>query len=627
MKKILPILTILSLPVALCACNDDHEKANTSFDAYQHNIANFQNYFKEYSTASDSQLNKLVLNKYRLNLTLPEDAKLVNGLANEQPKTDTKQTTEQSNNNNANQAKIVPNTANQTNTSEANTETPALDEQQPTTLPDNSQDRPIVDSPTVQPAKILVDTNNVNVDALNDTTNQDNINNNNTTDSNSTNNSTTITDKNADKTKTTTDNGSSGTTTNTNKTTNTNISTLYSLTADVDEQCNQFCELKKQLNNAIIETQNLIDKVNNNEIELTNEQCMFLTEQSSQLKALGKRLTTATTELSFSVSDLGKIINTGGSYDQLAMKYLLVLDNLYNGNDMLENGIYQLNMINQLMNMSAPVPGNNIGRILYGFRQNNNAPIIYDYLIDKDGNLTQNQTNNADTDSNKTTNNNQTSEQSGKNQNDEHITKDIIKDNDETKSNNSTKRPRLTPNIDTYGNYKSNIDTFFNTALLNRYGMNGFNNGYGYGGYGGYGGAFGGLNGFGNPMQNANGLYAGNGFGNAYNPYMAYNNLNKNNYYAAPDNVLTNATDGVQNQLNTQDNQTAQNKVIKPKFKFTKNIDTYRDANTPTPKQRFAKIKSSVNSFFSKFKKPNKDDIKNPVYRLEPGEETTTNES
>ncbi len=623
MKKILPILTILSLPVALCACNDDHEKANTSFDAYQHNIANFQNYFKEYSTASESQLNKLVLNKYRLNLTLPEDAKLVNGLADEQVKAGTKQTTEQSNNKNNNRAKIVPNNANQTNTSEANTETPALDEQQPTTLPDNSQDRPIVDAPTVQPAKILVDTNNVNVDALSDTTKQDNVNTNNTTDSNSTDNNT----QNTDKTDTTTDNTSSGTTIDTNKTTNTSISTLYSLSADVDEQCNQFCELKKQLNNAIIETQNLIDKVNNNEIELTNEQRMFLTEQSSQLKALGKRLTAATTELSFSVSDLGKIINTGGSYDQLAMKYLLVLDNLYNGNDMLENGVYQLNMINQLMNMSAPAPGNNIGRILYGFRQNNNAPVIYDYVIDKDGNLTQNQTDNNTTDSNTTTNNNQTSEQSTNNQNDEHITKDIIKDDDETKSNNSTKHPWLTPNIDTYGNYKSNIDTFFNTALLNRYGMNGFNNGYGYGGYGGYGGALGGLNGFGNPMQNANGIYAGNGFGNTYNPYMAYNNLNKNDYYSAPDNVLTNTTNGVKNQLTTQDNQTTQNKVVKPKFKFTKNIDTYRDANTPTPKQRFAKIKSSVNGFFSKFKKPNKDDIKNPVYRLEPDEEVSTSES
>ena len=133
------------------------------------------------------------------------------------------------------------------------------------------------------------------------------------------------------------------------------------------------------------------------------------------------------TELGFSVSDLGKIINTGGSYDQLAMKYLLVLDNLYNGNDMLENGIYQLNMINQLMNMSAPVPGNNIGRILYGFRQNNNAPVIYDYLIDKEGNLKQNQTNNTDTDSKTTPNNNQTSEQSAKNQNDEHITISVVK--------------------------------------------------------------------------------------------------------------------------------------------------------------------------------------------------------
>lgn len=622
MKKILPILTILSLPVALCACNDDHEKANTSFDAYQRNIANFQNYFKEYSSASDSQLNKLVLNKYRLNLSLPEDSKLVNGLTDTQAKTANQLP---SNANNNEQVKIVPN-GNQTNVSETNTETPALDEQQPTTLPDNSQDRPIVDTPSVQPIKPLADTNsakkNNTFNANLNTNTNENIIDNNIDNSNQTNkkdetvsNDTSSTDN----TNNVSDNADS-TNKTTSEQTSTSISTLYSLTADVDEQCNQFCELKKQLNNAITETQNLIEKVNKNEIELTNEQRMFLTEQSAQLKALGKRLTAATTELSFSVSDLGKIINTGSNYDQLAMKYLLVLDNLYNGNDMLENGIYQLNMINQLMNMQAPVAGNNIGRILYGFRQNGNAPVIYDYVIDKDGNLTQNSTNN---DNNNETDSTATDNTDNANQSSDQNNNGATKDVKDTNTSNTTKHTWLTPNIDTFGNYRSNIDTFFNTALLNRYGMNGFNNGFGYGGYGAYGG----LNGFASPMQNSNNFYGGNGFGNAYNPYIAYNNLNKNDYYAAPDNVLTNTTNGVQNQLNTQDNQQTQNKTVKPKLKFTKNIDTYKTANTPTPKQRFAKIKDSVNGFFAKFKKPKKDDIQNPTYRLEPAENSSTDES
>ena len=71
--------------------------------------------------------------------------------------------------------------------------------------------------------------------------------------------------------------------------------------------------------------------------------------------------------------------------------------------------------------------------------------------------------------------------------------------------------------------------------------------------------------------------------------------------------------------LNTQDNQRqniSKQKQNKKKFKIVKNIDTFKNADTPTPKQRFAKIKTSVNEFFAKFKKLDKD-VQNPIYKYD----------
>ena len=69
--------------------------------------------------------------------------------------------------------------------------------------------------------------------------------------------------------------------------------------------------------------------------------------------------------------------------------------------------------------------------------------------------------------------------------------------------------------------------------------------------------------------------------------------------------------------LNTQDNVNTNKPARKKKqFKLNKNIDTYRDENTPTPAQRFSNIKDSVSNFFSKFRKPEKDKIKNPIYEM-----------
>ncbi len=308
------------------------------------------------------------------------------------------------------------------------------------------------------------------------------------------------------------------------------LSTLYSLSNDINESCDEFCNLKEKITNAILETETLINKLQNKEIDLTAEQRMFINEQSHQLKNLSRQLSRKTTELSLSLSDLNEILNGNNDIDKLSLKYMIVLDNIINGNEMLENGLYSLNMINQMFNMTAPLPPNNQGRILYGFKKNDDKPIVKDYLIDENGNLQENNTE---------------ANQSNENENKNIDTIDTNK--------------KFQSNIDTYvGDNPKNIDSFFNTALLDNEFM--------------YGNGYNGMNGF--------------------NPYFNRNYVNNN----VGNNVSNNNT-GIQNQDNTQHI----DKKSK-KFKITKNIDTYRDDNTPTPKMRFSNIKQSVSDFLSRIK-------------------------
>ena len=347
---------------------------------------------------------------------------------------------------------------------------------------------------------------------------------------------------------------------NENNENNEKFSTLYSLTNDIEESCDEFCELKQKINNAIVETQNLISKIQNDQLTLTREERLLLTEQSYQLKNLGKQLSNVTTELSFNLSDINDILKQNGKdIDALSMKYLVVLDNLVNGNEMLTNGLNSLNLMNQMINLKDAnyIEPNNYNHIVYGFRQNNQPPVIKDYILNENGEWVENKANQENSTETETSSENTTSEES-----EEKINIDSYKDN------------KLTPNINTYGNYNlpRNIDSFYNTAYLNN-GM--------YGGM--YGNRFGGY-GYNYPANQYNG----------YNTPYGYNNLNN-----------------TPNIENNQTNNSAEKK--NKKFKLTKNIDTYRDANTPTVKEKFNNIKTSVTNFFSK--KPKKE-IENPIYKF-----------
>lgn len=568
MKKIIPILTLLSMPVMLCACNTDNEKAYTSYDNYKTNINNFQKNLINYANNSENGLSKLTLNKYKLTFALPEN----NLPIATQPANELNENNENELNKN--------NELNKTN--------------------ENGQaDKNITTLPNKDFKPVDIGSGNKNSEQQNN--------------GNENQNEDTKTDIDPDQSKaldeqqpTILPKQETQDKTNTTPASQTDfqkISTLYTLTKDVDNECNAYCQLKTSLVNAITETNKLIDMVNNNELELTNEQRLFLTEQSHQLKNLGRQLSTATTQLSFSLNDLNTAISNQTDIDQLSMKYLIVLENLVNGNEMLENSLYSLNLINQLMHMPATSNSNNTGRILYGWQQNGQPPIVYDYLLDKDGKLINNEENKYENDANNTNDSEKNADDTPK----QTETNQPVKET-ETSNDNTTKRTWLTPNIDTYGNYRSNIDTFYNTALLNR-----FNNGrYGYGmnGFNGYYGTYGAF------PNNGNGFYGYNNMNNGYmqnNPYFNnnFNNSNQNLNY----NDSTINSD--QSMLNTQDNVNTNKPARKKKqFKLNKNIDTYRDENTPTPAQRFSNIKDSVLNFFSKFRKPEKDKIKNPIYEM-----------
>ena len=336
------------------------------------------------------------------------------------------------------------------------------------------------------------------------------------------------------------------------------ISTLYALTSDIDEKCDEFCQLKSKILDAIVESENLSNKIKNNEISLTREQRLFVNEQSAQLKNLSRQLSNATNELSFNLSDLSAIMKENNQdLDALSLKYFIVLDNLINGNEMLENGLSSLNLINNMMQINSKnIQPNNQNKILYGFQENNNEPILKEYTVNDNGEL------------------------EGKiieNYKKENLENEQVSSKESKKTNIDTyQNTKLASNIETYGNNRRNIDTFFNTALLDNDFMYGNNNGYG------------GM--YGNPN-----LYQ-------YQNYEQRNEFNSSNY---------------NNQNNSNLPKKEDKSTKRKKRKLKSNIDTYRDENTPDIKTKMKNFKSSISNFFNKTNVAPKNKITNPIYKLE----------
>lgn len=338
------------------------------------------------------------------------------------------------------------------------------------------------------------------------------------------------------------------------------ISTLYSLSEDIETSCDDFCELKEEITEAIVETQNLIKKVQAKELELTDTQRLLITEQAQQLKNLGRQLSSVTTELTLNLSDLNTIMTANNqNIDALSLKYLIVLDNLVNGNEMLQSGLSTLNLMNQMFNMTNnEIPSNNQGRVLYGFQHNNNPPVIKDYYVDENGRVIENSPTTQDQVENQAT----------------------AETDKKTINIDTYKNSNLTSNIDTYQYNKlpQNIDSFFNTALLD--------NEFMYG--------------------NGNNGYWGMNYGN---PYLnRYTNQNPNNTLSGNDHIDN--TQDVENKNNNN------SKKESKRIRLKKNIDTFKDENEPDIKTKLGNIKNSIKGFFEKLKIADlSDKIERPIYR------------
>ena len=519
MKKILPIVAFLGATSLLTGCNALTNVNNNDL-TIKDNIRSFQECFTDFSKINNQEFSKTI-NRYKLSITAPEGATLVN-----------------SKNESENNDKVKA--------FEENLDTTKLNKEENA---NQSEENKIIEEETE-----LIE---------NETTNE--INEENTTN-----------DTNYEE------NDNQINTNNEQQEFPQEISTLYYLSEDIEDSCDEFCDLKEDIVEAITETENLITKLQENKINLTREQRLFINEQSNQLKSLSRQLANATTELSFNLSDLNEIIKSNNQdYDKLSLKYLMVLDNLVNGNEMLQNGLSSLNMINNLFNMpTSNVAPNNTGRILYGFQRNGEKPIIKDYYVDENGELVENQLKESENETNLT--NNEANLPTNNENVDNKQTQNEKKVNIDTYKNTS-----LTSNIDTYGNNRQNIDTFFNTALLDNEFM------YGNNGYAG------------------NGMY---GYGNPYmNQYYNYEQNNKEN--SLDNNENPNTNDSVNNTNNTQDNVNDQKKKKDKKFKLKANIDTYRDKNTPSVKTKLNNFKQSVSGFFKNLGVKPKDDIRNPIYQ------------
>ncbi len=619
MKKIIPIISLISAGVLLTGCSNTPTKLSPN--ELLDNINNFQTCVDNYTKNESESISKIALNKYELTVSTPINATLVNtdekdanSEINESKIDENKSTIKDKNNikianeknkNFQESYKKVENISSDIDKTNKNFVNKSIDDKSnykdlnnnllDNNTVDNNNEKTItpIENKTLENLSENREIKKQNISNLLRENNENRNNLNMTTD--------TISDT-ADTSNETIDDVSD----------NEKISTLYYLSDDISESCDEFCKLKENIVNAILETQNLITKIQSKEIELSAEQKIFISEQSEQLKNLSRRLSNITRELSLNLVDLSNIVNSNDNLDNLSLKYLIVLDNLVNGNDLLENGLQSLNMINNLFNMNSNTTSNNKGRILYGFRRNNEQPIIKDYIINEDGQLEENNNNNDENNNmnsdesisnNDNDNSNTIKDETVNNNTNNNINQlnskadtknntEINKNVNKTTKNNidSYKNKKFNSNIDTYGNNYKNIDTFYNTALLDNEFMYGRN---------------------GNPYANN---YMNNN-PNIMNYNNSMNNLMQNENYENNNNQ--NTTQGVNQNENTQniENNDKKDNTKKTK-KLTKNIDTYKDENTPSLKAKLNKFKQSVTNFFAKFSNPKKEGhYENPIHK------------
>lgn len=363
--------------------------------------------------------------------------------------------------------------------------------------------------------------------------------------------------------------------------------TISYLASTLEEVSSEYEHLRDTLVKAIKETMDYLDSAKEND-SLTNEQKIYIKEHTNSIKFLAETLE----DLSEDVLCCIDGVDCDNCEDeQVTAKYLQTIGNLEDRINALQNSLNSLQMINGIsnnpyFNMPYNYPPNTI---IYGLKYGKRPrPKMDNELNIGDNEQTDedNQTTDNSQDDVQTPDNTQTDENTG----DLGNTTDVENNADAGETSEDYKTFNLKSNIDTYAPTRRNIDTFFNTALLDQ-DEYGYGNMYGYG----YGMPYGGMmyNGYGNPYGNM-------AYGE-YNSNMINRKVledNQNNYYI-PNNTQANVE---------QPDETSKDvHKAKDKIKRASNIDTYTGTT----------IRSNINSMgeskISKFIKDKFNTIKGKV--------------
>ena len=380
-----------------------------------------------------------------------------------------------------------------------------------------------------------------------------------------------------------------------------NNQTINYLNETLNQTNTEYENLRHTLISAINDTMAYLENYRDNPQELTNEQKIYIKEHSNSIKYLAETLEDLSEEVICTID--GKDCDDCDDINEIAGIYISTIQNLENRIQTLQNAINSLQFIssigNPLFNSPNLVPRYALYHITKDIKDEDRIDSDTD---DIDESMEVEHADNSNTDTNSDTDTNVDTSDTNTNANTNTSDANITNDSSDNINNSENDKPttfNLKSNIDTYAPKKRNIDTFFNTALLDdQYTYGGGAYGYGYGmpynGYGMYGG------GFGNPY-------------NGYNSNLVNReviNQQQNNQVNSP---ITNTSANIDNSSNTSE------KTEKPKkihVKKAKNIDTYTlstiQSNINTMGE--SKISKFIKEKFSGIRnkvKNKKEDIKN----------------
>ena len=360
----------------------------------------------------------------------------------------------------------------------------------------------------------------------------------------------------------------------------------------IEEEITILEEINENLTNSVEDINNLLseldfDSINEEDKQKLIEHVNFVNEKSNQLLEITNQLK----------CELGECIDNSTENVQ---------DLTYRLNN-LQNALESMQILNDYFSSNYEIFSNPQANI-YGY-----SYTIYPRLnedLDETGeedNLQEDL--NMELETENDTNNSLSENETYKTENNSLSDKSTSKTTKSKKNVDSFNTRYFTSNIDTYGPKRRNIDSFYNTALLDDFG------GYGYNmPYNAYNNNFGSFrNDFNN---NLNGLTSNNGY---FNPEYKQNNEKKQETEVSQDslNILDNPTNSddltaLENKENTK-NPITPEKTNPKRIKFAKNIDSYKgktmnaNINTMNGAKITDIVKSKFNKWFNKDKQAKKE--------------------